>query len=96
MVVPMMFMVMMVTMLCVALQRELGLKLQMSRINPYRGIVSCNRTSVVMVVPMMIIVVMVTMLFAALQQVLGLEHKHEESIHTAEASVASAATARVS
>jgi hypothetical protein len=54
-----------------------------------------------MVVPKVImvpkvIVVVVTMLFAALQWVLGLNSEYQELIHTAEASVSSAATARVS
>ena len=66
---------MMVTMLFVALQRELGLKLQMSGTNSYRGgvrIVCGKCTSVMMVVPMVIIV---TMPFAALQRVLGLKFR---------------------
>ena len=92
--VPMMIIMVVVTMFCVALQQESGLKLQTRGINSYRGIVCCNRTTVMVVVPMMIIVVVVTMFCVALQQESGLKlQTRGNSIHTV---VSSAATARLS
>ena len=61
--------VVVVAMLFVTLQRILGLKFRISRIDSYGGgvsIVCDNRTSIMMVVPKVIVVVVVTMLFAAL------------------------------
>ena len=83
MMMMMMMVVVVVAMLFVTLQRILGLKFRISRIDSYGGgvgIVCDNRTSIMMVVPkvimvpkVIVVVVVVTMLFAVLEQVLGLK-----------------------